>query len=125
VLLGELAAAAADFRGRRAQRVLAQVLEHPLLTLLEEVNELLDAFSLMELTDLYLEITGKAYWWLPPGPLGTPEAIWVLPSQFVTPKWSEDKRTILRYDYGSGLSVQQMMEAVLRSAQTGREVRLA
>ncbi len=99
---------------RKAESV-EEVVEHPLLTLLEEVNELLDGYSLMELTDLYQEITGKAYWWLPGGPLGVPEAIWVLPTQHVRPNWSSDHKTVLSYDYGSGPNAMRIAaEEVIR-----------
>ncbi len=40
-------------------------------------------FDLWELTTLYQETVGSAYWLLDLGPLGTPEAIWPLPAHRV------------------------------------------
>jgi HK97 family phage portal protein len=64
------------------------VLDHPLLTLLRAVNPIHNAHDLWELTTLYQEVLGVAYWLVVPGPLGIPEEIWVLPSQHVTPRRS-------------------------------------
>jgi hypothetical protein len=69
---------------RHAPR-LAQVLDHPLLSLLQQVNPVHNSFDLWELTTLYQEVHGCAYWYLDIGPLGVPTAIWVLPAQNVTP----------------------------------------
>jgi HK97 family phage portal protein len=63
---------------------LEEVTEHPLLDLLAQVNPVHNAFDLWELTTLYQEVHGAAYWQLDFGPLGTPQAIWILPSQNVT-----------------------------------------
>ncbi len=41
-----------------------EVVEHPLLALLEQVNPLINAFDLWELTTLYQEVHGVAYWQL-------------------------------------------------------------
>ena len=35
---------------------------------------------------LYQEVLGSAYWYLDAGPLGPPQAVWVLPSQNVQPR---------------------------------------
>ena len=43
---------------------LEEVTDHPILTLLDQVNSELDRYTLMELTDLYMETTGAAYWLL-------------------------------------------------------------
>jgi HK97 family phage portal protein len=60
-----------------------EVPEHPLLDLLRAVNPTHNAHDLWELTTLYQEVHGSAYWYLVLGPLGVPESIWVLPSQHV------------------------------------------
>src|SRR5438045_23093 len=59
---------------------------HPLLTLLDQVNPIHNRFDLWELTTLYQEVHGSAYWYLPVGTLGIPEEIWILPAQNVTPR---------------------------------------
>jgi HK97 family phage portal protein len=67
---------------RSAERV-EEVVDHPLLTLLRAVNPTHNAHDLWELTTLYQEVHGSAYWQLGFGPLGVPDAIWVLPAQHV------------------------------------------
>ena len=62
-----------------------EVTEHPLLELLAQVNPIHNAFDLWELTTLYQEVHGCAYWFLEAGPLGTPRRLWPLPAQNVTP----------------------------------------
>lgn len=86
-----------------------EVLDHPLLDLLRSVNVgFLNGFDLLELTTLYQEVLGSAYWYLQPGPLGVPEAIWVLPAQNVTPARAEGSpRLIDSYDYQSGRQVER------------------
>ena len=56
---------------------------HPLIDLLDTVNVELTNSELVELTVTYQELTGDAYWYLEPGPLGLPAAIWPLMSQYV------------------------------------------
>lgn len=62
-----------------------EVISHPLLTLLSNVNDDLyfNSYKLREVTQLYQEITGKAYWFLEFDSFGRPEQIWVLPSHLV------------------------------------------
>jgi hypothetical protein len=69
--------------GRKATERVEEVLDHSLLTLLQGVNPTHNAHDLWELTTLYQEVHGSAYWYLRLGPLGVPESIWVLPSQHV------------------------------------------
>jgi HK97 family phage portal protein len=83
----------------RAARI-EEVIEHPLLTLLRQVNPIHNSFDLLELTTLYQEVHGSAYWYLPRGPWGVPEAIWILPSQFVTPRRRGDSPNLVDfYEY--------------------------
>lgn len=76
---------------------LEEVLDHPLLTLLQQVNPVHNSFDLWELTTLYQEVHGSAYWYLSVGPLGTPDEIWILPSQNVTPTREPDSNAIVDY----------------------------
>ncbi len=69
--------------GQKMTEHVEEVVEHPLLTLLRAVNPTHNAHDLWELTTLYQEVHGSAYWYLSSGPLGVPESIWVLPSQHV------------------------------------------
>src|SRR5262249_7638175 len=61
----------------------AEVTDHPLLDLFRSVNPEMNAFDLWEVTQLYLEVLGVAYWYPEVGPLGTPVALWPLPAQHV------------------------------------------
>ena len=60
-----------------------EVMEHPLLDLLEEVNAEQDPQELWELTTLHQETVGSAYWSLEFGGDGLPRAIWTLPAHRV------------------------------------------
>src|SRR5262249_6934236 len=70
---------------------------HPLLTLLRKVNPVHNSFDLWELTTLYQEVHGSAYWYLGMGPLDVPEEIWVLPAQNVTPRRYPGSKNIVDY----------------------------
>jgi HK97 family phage portal protein len=74
-----------------------EVTDHPLLTLLEQVNPVHNAFDLWELTTLYQEVHGAAYWYLDIGPLGTPSAVWILPAQNVMPLRGPDSTNLVDY----------------------------
>jgi HK97 family phage portal protein len=87
---------------RKAMRI-QQVTDHPLLDLLQRCNPIHNSFDLWELTTLYQEVHGCAYWYLDIGPLGTPQAIWILPSQNVTPRRAPDSdRPVDSYVYRTG-----------------------
>lgn len=80
---------------------IAEVLDHPLLTLLRQVNPVHNSFDLWELTELYLEVHGCAYWLLEDDPLtGLPGRIWILPNQQVTPRRAPDSpRLVDAYEF--------------------------
>jgi len=85
-----------------------EVLDHPLLTMLRNVNPIHNSFDLWELTALYQEVHGSAYWLVPDGPLGVPEEIWILPAQNVIPKRTPDSRNIVDYyQYRTGAREQR------------------
>src|SRR5262249_20759782 len=81
---------------RGAERI-EEVTEHPLLTLLEQVNPVHNAFDLWELTTLYQDVLGSADWSRDDGPRGTPEAVWVLPSQNVQPRREPGSPNLVDY----------------------------
>jgi len=85
-----------------------EVLDHPLLTLLQQVNPVHNRFDLWELTTLYQEVQGSAYWYLAFNALGVPEQIWLLPSQNVTPRREPSSTRIVDYYlYRNGASEQR------------------
>jgi hypothetical protein len=96
-------------RHTKAADAVEEVVAHPLLTLLRQVNPVHNSFDLWELTQTYLEVHGRAFWYLALNPaLGVPDEIWVLPSQNVTPKRQPDSRNLIDYyEYRTGASEQR------------------
>ena len=60
-----------------------EVTDHNFLTLLKNVNPLINRFDLWELTQIWLELTGNAYWYIYKDSMGVPMEIWPLPPQFM------------------------------------------
>ena len=69
---------------RKAQKI-DELLDHPILDLLSRPNQFMDGFKLFELTDLYCEMTGVAYWYKERGALGIPEKLWLVPTTEIFP----------------------------------------
>ncbi len=82
-------------RHKSGHEHIEEVVEHPLLDLLAQVNPVHNGHDLWEITTLYQEVFGVAYWLLEFGPLGTPIAIWPLPSQYVTPYRDPNSRSLV------------------------------
>lgn len=61
-----------------------EVLDHPFLELMRNVNPWRNSFDLKYETELFLELTGNSYWYLRGNGLGVPAEIWVLPANRVT-----------------------------------------
>jgi HK97 family phage portal protein len=79
-----------------------EVTEHPILTLFRSVNEEHNAWDLWELTTLYQEVAGSAYWLIERGPFA-PERIWPLPSHCVRPVRAPDSPNVVDYyDHSRG-----------------------
>jgi HK97 family phage portal protein len=92
----------------KAADVLEEVTDHPLLTLLQQVNPIHNQFDLWELTQVYLEVHDKAFWYLSRDGLGVPNEVWILPSQNVTPKRAPDSRNVVDYyQYRTGAREQR------------------
>jgi len=84
-------------RIKRAARI-EEVTEHPLLTLFQHANPVHNQFDLWELTTLYQEVHGSAYWYLDLDPvLRLPQAIWILPSQNITPHRDPGSKNLVDY----------------------------
>jgi HK97 family phage portal protein len=91
----------------KSAKTIQEVVSHPLLTLLDQVNPIHNAFDLWELTTLYQEVHGSAYWCLVFDPLGVPKEIWILPSQNVTPRREPNSPNIVDYyEYRTGARAQ-------------------
>lgn len=88
-----------------------EILDHPLLDLFQQVNPVMNSFDLWELTTLYQEVIGSAYWYLEMDDfLGTPSAIWVLPAQNVTPEREDrSQELVTSYVYRNGQIVHRFL----------------
>ena len=58
---------------------IVEVEDHVLLDLFREVNPFMNHFYLFELTSLYQELCGNAYWFVLRDKLGVPREIWPIP----------------------------------------------
>jgi HK97 family phage portal protein len=80
-----------------------EVTDHVFLTLMREVNPWNNRRDLWETTSMFLDLTGEAYWYLPKTGLQVPARIWVIPSQFMTPKRGKTlEEAIDHYEYRRG-----------------------
>src|ERR1051326_282468 len=86
---------------------------HPVLELLNNPNGIdgqnnsigLNRNSMIETVQRFLEVVGRAYWYLEENSLGTPSQLWVLASHLVQeiPDFQE-QNIISRYLFGAGVS---------------------
>jgi HK97 family phage portal protein len=77
-----------------------EVVEHPLLDLFRKVNDFHNAWDLWELTTLYQETIGSAFWLLVFDSLGRPTEIWPLPAQCIRPiRDRNSERIVDWYEY--------------------------
>ena len=68
-----------------------EVVEHPFLDMLQQVNPFTNYFDLWELTELHQELCGNAYWFLNRDRLESPREIWLLPPNKVRIKPDKEK----------------------------------
>jgi len=61
-----------------------EVLEHPFLDLMKNVNPFMNEFELKEMTDLHEELTGNNYWYIMSNGAGIPAEIWIVPPDRMT-----------------------------------------
>jgi HK97 family phage portal protein len=100
-----------DVKSRRpdlAGAVVAEVVDHPLVELLRQVNPVHNQFDLWELTQLSLEVHGSAYWLVDFEPvMQRPARIWPLPAHQVTPqRAANSSRLVDAYEFrGHGTHV--------------------
>ena len=111
----------------KSAAAIEEVTDHPLLTLLQQVNPIHNAFDLWELTTLYQEVHGSAYWSLDIDPvLGVPRAIWILPAQNVTPRRDPNSANLVDYYlYRTGTSEERFApepDHPLRLSRSARSV---
>jgi len=93
----------------KAAEEIEEVLEHPLLTLLRQVNPVHNAYDLWELTTLYQEVNGNSYWHIQFGSFNTPETIWPLPSHNVRPHKEQSSNNVVDwYEVRTGNTTQRL-----------------
>ncbi len=85
----------------RATRV-EEVVSHPVLDLLNSCNSYHNWMELIQLTQLYLDVCGNAFWLVRPDPYGVPCEVYLLPTQSVEPIRSEKTGYIIGWKVGSG-----------------------
>lgn len=79
-----------------------EVLEHPFLELMKNVNPFMNEFGLKEMTCLNQELTGNNYWYLLSNAIGLPVQIWIVPPDKV--KIIPDKKEFIKgYLYTNGM----------------------
>jgi HK97 family phage portal protein len=90
-----------------------EIVDHPLLTLLRQVNPVHNGFDLWELTQFYLEVDGCAYWLIETDPvLQIPVNIWILPAHQVRPVRQVGSNNLVDYyEYRGGSPVQRFAPA--------------
>jgi len=87
----------------KTARSIQAVGAHPLLDLVNKVNPYMNSFDLWELTTMYQESHGCAFWYLDFNGEDTPQEIWILPSQNIKPKRHPGSTNIVDYyEYKSG-----------------------
>lgn len=61
---------------------LTKISQHPFIDVITSVNPFSNRFELFTLTQIFLELTGNAYWWMPKNELGVPYMIWCIPAHW-------------------------------------------
>ena len=79
-----------------------EVVDHPLNVLLHTFNDLYPAMTGFELTQLYLDLIGKNYWYTPRNSIGIPQEIVPLQAQFSKPLYSPKQKKIVAYELKNG-----------------------
>jgi len=81
-----------------------EVTDHSFLDLMDSVNPNQNKRDLLEMTTMFLDLTGEAYWLLIPDRLGVPKEIYVIPAQFINPKFGKTLDSLIEgyvYERGS------------------------
>ena len=62
---------------------IVEVVDHPFLELMENINPYSNAFDFMELMSINMDIMGNAYWYVVKNAMGTPVELWSIPPQWM------------------------------------------
>ncbi len=87
----------------------AEVTEHPFLDLMQNVNPVMNGSDLREITSMFLDLTGEAYWYVVRNRLGVPVELWPIPSPYMTPIPGKSlEEFVVGYEYQRGGVKQQL-----------------
>jgi HK97 family phage portal protein len=86
-----------------------EVLEHPFIDLIVQVNRFMNGFDLAESLYSFLDLTGNMYWFVLRNPLGVPIEIWPLFPQFMKVIPDKDK-FVGGYEYKPSLNTKTIFE---------------
>jgi phage portal protein BeeE len=78
-----------------------EVTNHEILRLLGRANNFHNRLELIALTQLYLEMTGNAFWLMNFDGFGLPEEIYLLPTQWITPE-RDHNGMVIGWKFGQG-----------------------
>lgn len=78
------AARAERMRSLQRDGLLREVVDHPLLKLLQCPNEMMSGLTALKVTQVWLDIKGEAFWLLSFGADGLPNSAWPIPPHWVT-----------------------------------------
>lgn len=67
----------------KAEQELEEIVDHPLLALLQNMNPVLLAATAFQLTQMYMDLVGEWFWMLERNPFTVPKAIWPIPPTWV------------------------------------------
>jgi len=84
-----------------------EITEHPLLDILNTVNSQMNRFDLFSKTQMFLELTGNAYWYLVLNRIGLPDQIWPLTPANMKVNVDENSRSgefISGYTFTNGVN---------------------
>lgn len=92
---------------------LEELADHPLLTLLNQPNGYADWVGFLELTQLFQEIVGSAYWQVVKNPIGIPVELWLLCPQHLKTLLDDNTGRIVEYQYGTSHIITLTSDQVL------------
>lgn len=93
-----------------ADTELSEITDHPFLDLFYRPNKEFAYTEFLQLSDLFMELTGNDYWEISKDSLGIPKALHILPSQNITPILG--KTTYIKeYEYRTSSGLKKLRSA--------------
>lgn len=87
------------------------LIDHPMLALIQNPNEFYDDVALMWATVMSLYLDGNAYWRIVRNRVGRPAELWYIPHWMMDPKWPDDGTKFIshyRYTPGGGAGAEDV-----------------